>query len=81
MREHLWLTVAMLLVGVGCPSEFGMEGRLDKAAEHDTKEKVEDLKPCPAGTHWEQAKSPCTGSSCQPGCEPDPDAGVSSSPP
>ena len=76
MREHLWLAVAVLLVGVGCPFEFGIEGRLDKAAAHDTKDMLEDLKvkeDCPAGMRWEKPKEqePCTEPSCVPRCVPD----------
>ncbi len=84
MREHLWLAVAMLLLGVGCPSEFGIEGRLDKAMEQDTKEMLEDVKvkrDCPAGKHWVEPKSPCTNLPCPGGCVADPDAGRPSSPP
>ncbi len=84
MRKHLWLAVAMLLVGVGCPSEFGIEGRIDKAVAQDTKEELKELKEvkdCPAGMHWQQPKSPCTDPSCQSGCVADPDAGRPSSPP
>jgi hypothetical protein len=68
MRKPLWLAVAMLLVGVGCPTEFGIEGRLDKAMEKDLDMQLE--KDCPAGTHWEDPKTPCTGSSCKSNCVP-----------
>ncbi len=64
MRRHLWLAVAMLLVGVGCPEEFGIGGRLDQAMAKDTKEMLE--KPCPPGTQREEPKLNCADPSCTP---------------
>lgn len=72
MGKHLWLAVAMLLVGVGGPTEFGVEGRIDKAMERDTKERVEEAKgDCPAGTHQEEPKSPCPNPPCKLTCVAD----------
>jgi hypothetical protein len=62
MRRYLWLAVAMLPVGMGCPTEFGIDGRIDKAAERDMKEIVE--KPCPLGTQREKFDPSCRGESC-----------------
>ncbi len=68
MRKPLWLAVAML-VGVGCPSEFGIEGRIDKAMAQDTKERLEELKgKCPAGMSWKRPEVPCTNPPCKPLC-------------
>ena len=75
MRKSLWLAVAVLLVGVGCPSEFGIEGRINKAAEQDMKRMLEEMKvkrDCPAGKHREEPKSPCTNPPCKPNCVADP---------
>ena len=66
MSRHLWLAVALLLVGMGCPFEFGIDGRLDKAAAQDTKEMLEWEKPCPAGMHREKPDPNCKDPSCIP---------------
>ena len=71
MRKHLWLAVAMLLVGVGCPLEFGIGGRIDKAMEKDMREMKGDLGVCPAGTHQRPLDKPCTDTSTDPSCKPE----------
>jgi len=81
MRKPLWVAVAILLLGVGCPLEFGKGGIIDEAMADDTKAMVDDMKVCPAGTHRQQPKAPCTDPSCEPGCVADTDAGLPSSPP
>jgi hypothetical protein len=42
--RHDRLSILMLLVMTGCPSEFGREGRVAKAIHLDTQERVR--KPC-----------------------------------
>jgi hypothetical protein len=44
----LWVGVVVLsgMATIGCPSEFGKDGRIDKAVERDTQEKLLMLKSC-----------------------------------
>jgi hypothetical protein len=66
MRKHLWLAVAMLLLGVGCPTEFGIEGTLDQAMERDLKEGI-----CPVGTHPQKRDRKCKDEPGAPACQTD----------
>jgi hypothetical protein len=60
------LAVAMLLVGVGCPSEFGINGRIDSAMRHDQAQ--ED---CPPHTHRKFRSQACTNPGCPAECVAD----------
>jgi len=67
MKGYRWLAVAMLVVGIGCPSEFGIHGRVENAIRHDQAQ--ED---CPPHTHREFSKPSCTDrSSCPSKCVAD----------
>ena len=66
MRKQMWLVVAILLVGVGCPLEFGIGGRIDQAAAQDTKDMLEKV--CPAGMQREQIDEKCRGNRCETKC-------------
>jgi len=66
MNRSLWLAVAMLIVGVGCPSEFGINGRIDTAMRRD--QAKED---CPPHTHKEFQSPSCTDPACPQDCVAD----------
>jgi hypothetical protein len=61
--------VVMLMLVLGCPSEYGKHGRIDQALE-------DDLKPhspsCPAGQRWGKIERNCQGEHCPEGCIEDP---------
>ncbi len=80
MGKDLWLAVVILLVGVGCGREFGIDGRIDKAVARDSKENLKELEACPAGTHREKPQKPCADPdpSCKGRCVADSDAGSDS---
>ncbi len=68
MRSHPWAIVAILLVGAGCPSEFGVGGRIDKAVRADTKQPTPD---CPEGRYVKLKDPDCTGDRCDWECVDD----------
>jgi len=64
---------AMLLVMLGCPSEYGRHGRIDQAMERDL---TPDLPACPVGQHREKIDRDCQGERCPQRCIDDaPDGG------
>jgi hypothetical protein len=73
VRRHLPFAVGVLLMPLGCPSEYGRAGRVDQAMGDDLRQ---PLQPCPAGKHRLAPPDSCFGDSCEPKCvDDDPDAG------
>lgn len=66
MKRSLWLAIAILIVGVGCPSELGINGRIDAAMRHD-----QDQEECPPHTHWAFSSESCTETGCPKSCVAD----------
>ena len=54
-------TLLTLLMMLGCPSEFGRNGRLDQAVEQDLKAEFGD---CPPGKHRLLPAPGCSGPEC-----------------
>jgi len=74
MRKHLPVVV-MLLVGAGCPSEFGINGRIERAIATDRQADLGQKPPiCPPGMHVRKVKLDCQDSPdrpCDRKCEND----------
>jgi hypothetical protein len=66
MKRNLWLAVAMLIVGAGCPSEFGINGRIDAAVRHDLAPEE-----CPPHTRKKFQNPSCTELGCPTDCVAD----------
>jgi hypothetical protein len=71
--RHLPFAVGVLLLSLGCPSEYGRAGRVDQAMGDDLRQSAQA---CPAGKHPLAPTDSCLGDSCEPTCVDDgPDAG------
>lgn len=67
MDRRLWLAVALMLgIGTGCPTEWGMDGRIERAVGKDMRELRSP--PCGEGQQEIKTEKDCVGKGCKTVC-------------